>query len=146
MPRALQLSHWTLENELVQLQTFGFLMPAIFLSVAAFLLNIVMTRIVASQREQIAALQALGYPNRAIGMHYVKWGLVVGTLGVVVGTAAGAWLGSGLVSLYNVYFKFRELRYYLTASTVTVGAGVSLLAAAIGAVAAVRQAVRLLPA
>ncbi len=146
MPRSLQLSHWTLENELIQLQTFGFLMPMIFLSVAAFLLNIVMTRIVALQREQIAALKALGYRNQDIGMHYVKWGLVVGAAGVLTGTAAGAWLGSGLVTLYNEYFRFPELRYYLTSGTMAVGAGVSLLAAALGAVAAVRLAIRLQPA
>lgn len=146
IPRSLQISHWTLENELLQLQTFGFLMPLIFLSVAAFLLNIVMTRIVALQREQIAALKALGYANRDIAMHYIKWGLVVGAAGVTAGTAAGAWLGSGLVTLYNEYFRFPELQYSLTAGTVAVGAGVSLLAAALGAVAAVRLAVRLQPA
>ena len=35
VPRALQLSHWTVENELSQLQTFGFMLPLIFLMVAA---------------------------------------------------------------------------------------------------------------
>jgi len=37
-PRSLQMSAWTLENELAQLQTFGLLVPAIFLGVAAFVL------------------------------------------------------------------------------------------------------------
>lgn len=146
VPRALQVSHWTLNNELLQLQTFGFIMPLIFFGVAAFLLNVVLTRIVAVQREQIAALKALGYTNREIGTHYVKWGLVVGLAGVLVGTLAGAWLGSGLTSLYNQYFRFPTLRYQLLGSTVAVGALVSLSAAALGAIAAVRRAVRLPPA
>ena len=63
IPRELQLSHWTLENELAQLQSFGFILPLIFLSVAAFILNVAMTRALALQRPQIAALKALGYAN-----------------------------------------------------------------------------------
>ena len=62
--RANQLSNWFIENELTQLQTMGFIIPAIFLGVSAFLLNIVLTRLIAVQREQIAALKALGYTNR----------------------------------------------------------------------------------
>ena len=146
VPRELQISHWTLDNELLQLQTFGFIMPLIFLSVAAFLLNVVLTRIVAVQREQVAALKALGYTNTEIAWHYVKWGLIVATGGVVLGTLAGAWLGSGLTSLYNQYFRFPTLRYQLVGRTVAVGALVSLGAAALGAFAAVRRAVRLPPA
>jgi channel protein (hemolysin III family) len=40
--------------------------------VAAFLLNVVVSRLVATQREQIAALKALGYENRSIAAHYLK--------------------------------------------------------------------------
>ena len=63
----------TFENELTQLQTFGLLVPAIFLAVAAFVLHIALTRALALQRAQIAALKALGYSNRAVAWHYVKW-------------------------------------------------------------------------
>ena len=68
VPRSLQLSAWTLENELTQLQTFGFIMPLIFLGVAAFILNVALTRALALQRPQIAALKALGYSNRRAGL------------------------------------------------------------------------------
>ena len=78
MPRALQLSHWTVENELAQLQSFGFMLPLVFLLVAAFILNVALTRALALQRPQIAALKALGYTNLAIGWHYLKWALVIG--------------------------------------------------------------------
>ena len=64
IPRALQLSHWTVENELAQLQSFGFMLPVVFLLVAAFILNVALTRALALQRPQIAALKALGYGNR----------------------------------------------------------------------------------
>ena len=93
MPRALQLSHWTVENELAQLQTFGFMLPLIFLMVAAFILNVALTRALALQRPQIAALKALGYGNTAIGWHYLKWALAIGAGGVVIGILGGASLG-----------------------------------------------------
>ncbi len=48
-----------------------------FSAVAAFLLNVVMSRLVSTQREQIAALKALGYPNRTIALHYLKLVLVI---------------------------------------------------------------------
>src|SRR4029453_13228002 len=114
IPRSLQISEWTLENELRQLQTFGFLIPLIFLAVAAFVLNVALTRALALQRQQIAALKALGYSNRQIAWHYIKWGLVIAGLGSAAGIAAGAWLGSGLTRLYNDFFRFPLLDYDLS--------------------------------
>ena len=74
IPRALQMSHWYLDNELQQLQSVGLILPVVFLLVAAFLLNVVLTRIVSVQREQIAALKALGYTNRelALALHQAE--------------------------------------------------------------------------
>ena len=74
IPRRLQTSNWYLDSELTSLQTVGMIVPVIFLAVAAFLLNVVLGRIVAVQREQIAALKALGYDDREIGLHYLGWG------------------------------------------------------------------------
>ena len=71
-----------MENELAQLQTFGFLLPLIFLSVASFILNVAMARALALQRPQIAALKALGYTNATLGWHYVKWALLIAGVGV----------------------------------------------------------------
>jgi putative ABC transport system permease protein len=146
IPRALQLSHWTLDNELKQLRSFGVIIPAIFLGVAAFLLNVALTRALALQRTQIACLKALGYADRAIGWHYVKWALVIAALGAVIGIAAGAWLGSGMIALYNIYFRFPILDYRLSAGVALGAAAVALLAGALGALAAVRRAVAVPPA
>ncbi|NIM62628.1 MAG: ABC transporter permease, partial [Acidobacteria bacterium] len=43
-PRSLQISHWYLDSELRQLRGFGMFVPVVFLSVAAFLLNVVLRR------------------------------------------------------------------------------------------------------
>jgi putative ABC transport system permease protein len=146
LPRALQLSHWTLENELAQLQSFGFMLPLIFLTVAAFILNVALTRALALQRPQIAALKALGYGNRELGWHYLKWALAIGAIGVVVGVAGGAWLGSTLIELYNRYFRFPVLLFQVPASVVAGATALTLMAAGLGAIGAVRRAVSIPPA
>jgi putative ABC transport system permease protein len=146
IPRALQLSHWTVENELAQLQSFGFLLPLIFLLVAAFILNVALTRALALQRAQIAALKALGYDNFAIGWHYMKWALLIGALGVVIGIAAGGWLGSAIGELYNQFFRFPVLLFGIPARVVLGATAMTLMAAAGGAFSAVRRAVRVPPA
>ncbi len=146
IPRALQTSHWYLESEIQGLEVMGTAMPAVFLAVAAFLLDVVMARIVAVQREQIAALKALGYTDREIGLHYVGWGLVVAGVGIAVGVGAGSWLGAGMIRIYNDYFRFPVLTYRLDPAVLVGTVGVALVAAVAGVATAVRRAVRLPPA
>ena len=146
IPRSLQVSEWTLENELTQLQTFGFLVPAIFLGVAAFILNVALTRALALQRQQIAALKAVGYANSQIAWHYVKWGLVIAGLGAVSGVIVGGWLGARIAALYNEFFGFPSLDYRVSPLVATASIAGSLIVAALGAQSAVRRAVRIPPA
>jgi putative ABC transport system permease protein len=146
IPRALQLSNWTVQNELSQLQTFGLLLPSIFLLVAAFILNVALTRALALQRSQIASLKALGYGNAAIGWHYLKWGFVIAAVGTVIGVAIGAMFGTLLIDLYNVYFRFPELTFTVPARVVIGAAALTLFAAGGGAFGAVVRAVRVPPA
>jgi putative ABC transport system permease protein len=146
IPRALQTSHWYLDNELRQLQSVGLVLPIVFLLVAAFLLNVVLTRIVSVQREQIAALKALGYTNGELSWHYGKLSLLIGAAGGAFGLAGGAWMGSGMTSIYNNFFRFPTLVYYLPADVVAEGVLVSFVAAALGAINAVRRVAALPPA
>jgi putative ABC transport system permease protein len=146
IPRALQTSHWYLDNELSQLQGVGLILPIIFLGVAAFLLNVVLTRIVSVQREQIAALKALGYSNGELAWHYTKLSLLVGAAGGAMGLVFGGWLGAGMTSIYNDFFHFPALEYHLPPAVAVEGVVVSFVAAVLGALNAVRNAVRLPPA
>jgi putative ABC transport system permease protein len=146
MPRSLQISAWTLDNELTQLQTFGLLVPAIFLGVAAFVLHIALTRALALQRPQIAALKALGYSNGAVAWHYVKWALAVAAVAAVIGVVVGAWVGSSFVGIYNAFFRFPTLTYHLSLALVLLSIAGTLVIAVLGAQAAVRRAVRVPPA
>jgi putative ABC transport system permease protein len=146
IPRALQLSHWTVQNELSQLQTFGFMLPLVFMMVAAFILNVALTRALALQRPQIASLKALGYGNRAIGWHYLKWALAIGLLGVVLGGVLGALMGQLIIGLYNSFFRFPVLLFSVPLSVVTGATVMTLIAAIGGAFTAVRRAVSVPPA
>lgn len=141
-----QLSHKYLSSELKQLENMATLFPVIFLSVAAFLLNVVVSRLLTLQREQIAALKAFGYGNRAVGWHYLKLVMAIALVGVALGVAGGSWMGHGLASLYQDFFKFPYLHYRLAPWVIAAAALISLAAAALGAWQAVRRAARLPPA
>lgn len=92
--------------------------PAIFLGVAAFLLNVVLSRLIALQRDQIAILKAFGYSYAAIGAHCVKLVLLMAVLGVAAGVALGASFGQGLSNVYmETTFRFPCLDYRLDAGT-----------------------------
>ena len=146
IPRSLQTSHWYLDNELTQLANVGSFLPMLFLGVAAFLLNVVVARVVAVQREQIAALKALGYANRALAAHYAKMSLAIAALGAAGGVALGAWLGAGLTAIYGELYRFPATVYTLPPGRVVQAVAVALTAAILGAVGGVRRAVTLPPA
>ena len=144
--RAHQFSTWTLENELNQLRTFGFIVPCIFLFVAAFVLNIALTRALALQRPQLAALKALGYTNAELAWHYLKWALAIALGGAAAGVVAGAWMGTAMLQLYNQYFKFPVLLFSIAPAILLGAVAIAMLAALAGATVAVRRAVRISPA
>jgi putative ABC transport system permease protein len=143
--RARMPSHRMLTQELGQLRSQAIWTPAIFLLVASFLVNVVLSRLVGAQREQIAALKAVGYTNGEIGVHYLKLALVVLVLGAVSGVLLGGALGRGLTQVYLDYFRFPALEYRLDAVAALQGSLVSTVAA-LGSLFAVRAAVRLPPA
>ncbi len=146
IPRSEQPSHWYLENELNQLQSMAFVVPMIFLGVAAFLLNVVLRRTVAVQREQIAALKALGYTNLRLALHYGQWAAAVVLIGAGIGIGVGLLLAGGMLSMYMDYFRFPFLVYEVSLPSILAALAVSFAAAALGAVGAVRSVASLPPA
>lgn len=145
--RADQFSNRFLSEELKQLRTTARIFPAIFLGVAAFLLNVVVSRLIALQRDQIAILKAFGYPHMSIGLHYVKLVLLVTLVGVAAGVGLGAWFGQGLAVVYQeTTFRFPYLDYRLRGEVVLIALAVGVLASLSGALMAIARAVRLPPA
>jgi len=141
-----QLSNRFLTSELQQLQTMSRLFPAIFLAVAAFLLNVVFTRLIGTQRDQIAVLKAFGYSRAAIAAHYALIVSLIAMVGAVVGVLGGAVLGHWLAGVYQDFYRFPFLDFHLDVSVMLGGIAVTLLACLLGAGQAVRMAARLPPA
>ena len=144
--RAEHLSHRFVSNEIMQQEVFGTAIPVIFLGVTAFLLHLVLSRLVGTQRDQIAVLKAFGYSNRAVGWHYLQMAIAAVVGGVILGIGLGIWLGSELTELYAFFLHFPILKYELNLSVIVVSFLISFGAAAFGALAAVRRAVTLPPA
>jgi len=141
-----QTSHRYLTDEMSQLRTMALIPPTIFLSVSAFLVNIVMARQVRTQRSEIATLKAFGYSGREVAWHYTKFVLVLVLAGAALGTAFGAWLGASLTRMYSEFFRFPVFEYGLPVRVVALGAAITGGAALAGALASVRRAARLPPA
>ena len=141
-----QASHAILDSEIKQQRVLGTLVPSIFLGVAAFLLNVVVSRLVATQREQIAALKALGYENRSIGAHYLKLVLVIVALGLLMGALLGDVLGTLFLRLYAQSFHFPNFEHRMAPMLLVVSFGVTVLTAVLGTLNAIVATVRLAPA
>jgi putative ABC transport system permease protein len=141
-----QISNRFLSDEIIQLRTHGTYIPGIFLGIGAFLLHTVLTRLISTQRDQIAILKAFGYSNWAIGEHFLKFVLVIVALGSVLGTSTGLWLGSALTMLYARFYHFPVLRYEVSPTMVVSAILISSGAAILGAFSAVQRAVALPPA
>ena len=135
--RADQISHKYLSQEFQQLQQMATMFPAIFLSVAAFLLNVVISRLMATQRTQIAILKAFGYETSAIIAHFLKLAAAIVVIGVALGIVTGAWMGRGMCSMYMEFYRFPYLDYSISARVCWMAGAIGMFAAALGAVQAV---------
>ena len=144
--RADQTSHAMLDNEIKEQRVLGTVLPAIFLGVAAFLLNVVVSRLVATQREQIAALKALGYPNRDIAMHYLKLVMLIVAVGLALGVGLGDRLGTMFTGLYAEFFRFPHFAHSIEPSLLLISAGITIATAVAGTLNAILATVRLAPA
>lgn len=144
--RSEQLSDRFISDEIKQVGMQITILPSIFLAVAVFLLNIVLHRIIATQRDQIAVLKAMGYSNEDVGLHYLAFAMVPTAVGSVAGTLLGAWLGRGLMNIYGDFYNFAELVYYFRFEDVALSVLLSFTAALTGTIGAFRKAVKLPPA
>lgn len=141
-----QPSNRFLEDELNQQKVMSITIPLIFFGVAAFLLNVVLGRLVTAQREQIAALKALGFPTTPLVLHYLKLVAVVVLVGSALGLAGGLVFGEAMVASYHGFFRLPALVFEFTPWSALVGFLISFAAASLGVVTALRNVVALAPA
>lgn len=146
-----QTSHAFLDNELIQLRAMAAVIPPVFLFVAAFLVNMILSRLITLEREQIGLLKAIGFGPLAIAWHYAKLTLLIVAIGLIIGALSGNWMGRSLTRLYAEFFSFpflifrQSLDLYVLAGGVTVGAALAGAARAIWSVVALPAAVAMQP-
>lgn len=144
--RATHPSHIRVTDEIRVLTTLAIGFPLVFLSVAAFMTNAVLSRLLSLQREQIAILKAFGFSNRQIVMHYLKFAFAMVAAGTGFGTIGGVLLGHRLVEMYHALYRFPTLNFLLDESALVLAVVVSTAASAAGVWSAVLRAARLPPA
>ena len=135
-----------LNDELNVLHALSVAYPVVFLSVAAFMVNAVLARLIRLQREQIAQMKALGFSSWQVGVHYLKFALVIVAMGTCIGGIAGRMMGGALVSLYTLFFRFPSLVFRMDYSALGLALLVSAAAASVGVASVVWMAVKLPPA
>lgn len=144
--RDLQVSNSILDGELAQIEAMVIVLPGVFLGVAAFLLNVVFSRLVTLQRAQIAVIKAVGYGNHSIALHYLKMVCVIVLIGSVFGVGLGAWLADAMLGLYAQFFRLPMTRGRIDLPVAINAIMASFAAAVLGIGFAIRSAVALPPA
>jgi len=135
-----------ISSEIDQLRTMGSVLPPIFLTVAAFLVNVVISRLVATERTEIGLMKAFGYTDAAVVAHYLKAVGIIGVVGLGIGAALGVRLGQLLASVYTEYYRFPLLVFEPNARGLVFVTAITAVAVGGGAAFAVRRAATIAPA
>jgi len=141
-----QISNAFLIAELDQLKAMSTVLPPIFLFVSAFLVNMVLSRLVALEREQVGLLKAIGYSNLAIGGHYAKLIIIISIFGILFGSVIGLWMGRALTRIYGEFFSFPFLIFQQSFDIYALAAIITVIAGLLGAAKSIWSIVVLPPA
>lgn len=128
-----------LVEHIALVRSLALIVPTVFLIVAAFLVNVVLSRVIATQREQIGMLKAFGYGNARVALHYLELALVIVAAGVVIAVPLGAWFGHGIAAVFNAIFRFPVLVFRVDPGVVALAIAIAFGAAAAGAFGSLRR-------
>lgn len=141
-----QSSNRLVEDEIAEQKVSAFFIPAVFLGIATFLVNIIASRLIALHRSQIAALKSLGYTRWEVSLHYLELVLAMTLMGTIPGLLLGAVLGSWMSKTYESYFRFPELDFSISTSAAFIGFLAGMMPGPLGAWSSIRAAFNLAPA
>jgi len=136
-----QMSDRFISDELKQLRVMSFFPPSIFLSIAAYLLNVSLSRLMSLQRPQIAVLKSFGYGSWEVGAHYAKMAAVLIGLGTIGGMLLGGWMGRVMTAMYREFYRFPGSLYHADPALFALAAGITAVAAFAGVAGSVSSAV-----
>lgn len=130
-----QISHRFISEELSQLRVMAIVLPTIFIGVAAFLLQVLLTRVIHTQKQSIALLKAFGYSSWQIIRHYLQLTNIILVLGIGGGIALGLLVAEPMAQMYAMYFHFPEFLFALQRDALV---SAILITSAVGYAATIR--------
>lgn len=144
--RTRQVSHLFVEDEIRQQRVMAVVMPSIFMSVSMFILNIILSRLIALHRPQIATLKAIGYSAWSLATHYFQLVTLILWMGILPSILLGAWIGHWYAGLYRDFFRFPSIDFSLSLSSIGLGIVAGFVPGWLGAAGALVRVFSLQPA
>ncbi len=144
--RSLQQSDAFVEAEIAQQRSMALILPPIFFAISAFLVNMVVGRIIQLERSEIGLLKAIGYSDAEICFHYLLLAGLIALAGILIGWCVGDWLSRSVSRQYAQFFDFPFLVYHTSYAAFIISGSIGLATAIIGAARSALQAARLAPA
>ncbi len=149
LDREQQPSNALLQEDISGFEQMAVAFPALFLSAAALVLYVLLTRRVTEERQVIGTLRAAGMRGRTMGWHYMSYGLLAGVLGALLGLPIGMAMAGGMSRMYaDIIGLPEQLTIFggFGGRTLVVGLTFAVLATGLAALAPARRAARTLPA
>jgi putative ABC transport system permease protein len=143
--RSTHPSHVMLESHIRPVAALAVVVPSIFLAVAVFLINVVLSRLVAIDRMPIGMLKAFGYRNGRLAWHYLLLALTIVGTGLVIGVPIGVWLGRVMSVWFATFFRFPVLVFRIELVFIGIASLALLGSTALGTLAALRAVVAIPP-
>lgn len=141
-----QISHSFIDAEIEQQRTGAMILPPIFYGIAAFLVSMVIGRIIALDRAEIGLLKAIGYSNAEVCLHYLLLAGLIAVAGTLLGWGVGTWLSHAVAQMYANFFDFPYLVYRMSFNAYAISGVLALVSVAVGASKSALGAARLPPA
>jgi len=141
-----QISNRFLSDEIKGLETSAKIFPTIFLAVASLILLVLLNRMVRKERTEIGLLKAYGHSSLTVSVYYVKYALILGFMGCVMGYVLGKVIAGWMIGIYVDIYQFPLLEQRDYPDILVRAFGLTVLFAVLGAVMAAWQAAKIDPA
>ncbi len=144
--RDIQVSNSFIDAEIAEQRNGSMILPPIFYGISAFLVSMVIGRIIALERSEIGLLKAVGYSDVEICIHYLMLACLIAVLGTLLGWGVGTWLSRAVARIYARFFDFPYLVYRVSYDAYAISGILAVLSAALGAAKSALSAARIAPA
>jgi putative ABC transport system permease protein len=138
-------SYSFLDMQVSAMESVATSMPFVFVSMAVFILYLMLKRIIEQERTQIGVLKAFGYSNKDLLLHYMAYGAITGFFGGVLGFAYGGALSGIYLQMFLEFFSMPELTQPVKPIYLFASLGIAMGGGLLGSFAGALRALKLTP-